>query len=544
MPHPAIPERSPPPPPQPSSGEDVVVLGASVAGLLAAHALAEGGAGVVLVERDALPADGAPAAAGPPDGASADAAPDVRVRRGVPQGAHPHALLAAGLRSLERRFPGFGAELAARGAQMLDVGRDTRWWHYGGLKASVATGLTVPFMTRPLLEAVLRARVLAHPRVRLLDGWAARGLVPSPDGARVAGVRLAPAGHAATADPDDGAEGTAAAAEALLWPAVLVVDATGRGSRAAAWLAALGHAQPAETIVQADVRYTSRLYRRGRADLPDGARVAYLLPEPPRERRTGACFPVEGDRWLVSCGGWHGDHAPDDEAGFRAFARALPTGDVADVVERCEPLSELAVHRYPAGRRRHYERLAQVPGALPGGLLVVGDALCSFNPIYGQGMTSAALQADRLAAALGAGWRPGAQDGAHGEAASGALARRFYRRVTPVLDAVWAISAGEDQRYAESGVRPDRATRLRHRLTARVHRAATRDPAVSRAFAQVMHLVRPARALLAPRVLWGVLRHGAPRAAARPVADALPPVPAPTAGAQSAGRLRRPAASA
>jgi 2-polyprenyl-6-methoxyphenol hydroxylase-like FAD-dependent oxidoreductase len=279
-------------------------------------------------------------------------------------------------------------------------------------------------------------------------------------------------------------------AETLL--ADLVVDAGGRGSRAPAWLEALGYGRPAEERVTIGVGYTTRLYRRRTDDLP-GARYAVALPTPPHQTRMGVLFPVEGARWMVTLGGWLGDHAPGDEAGFLAFARSLPAPDIADVIAGAEPLGEPALHKFPTSLRRRYERLRRVPE----GYLVLGDALCSFNPIYGQGMTVAALEALEFNACLRAG-----QGGLAG------LPRRFYRRAARVIEGPWQLAAGGDFAYPEVAGRKAPGTDLLNRYAARVQRAATRDPKVCRALVAVTNLLAPPAALFGPRVLWQVARAG------------------------------------
>jgi 2-polyprenyl-6-methoxyphenol hydroxylase-like FAD-dependent oxidoreductase len=426
-----------------------------MAGLLAARVLADHFSSVVVVERDRLPNEFVP-------------------RKGVPQGRHVHGLLAKGQEILQQLFPGLVEELIADGAVPGDIALDTRWFHYGGYKTRFESGLRGILLSRPLIEGHVRRRVAARENITLLEECDASALAASEDRARVTGVVVRRFGETAS--------------ETL--PGELVVDAGGRGSRAAAWLEALGYARAPEEEIKIGVGYTSRLLRRRADHLPD-AKAAIIAATPPNERRLGVLFPIEGERWMVTLGGWLGDHAPPEPSGFADFARSLPAPDVYDVLKDAEPLSEFAVHKFPSNLRRRYERVARVPD----GYVVTGDALCSFNPIYGQGMTVAALEALALDACVRA-----------DRARLAGLPRRFYKRVSKVIDIAWQSAAGADFAYpAVEGVKPP-GTDVINRYVDRVQRAVLRDATVHLAFLDVMNLTKAPTSLFHPRVLWRVLR--------------------------------------
>jgi 2-polyprenyl-6-methoxyphenol hydroxylase-like FAD-dependent oxidoreductase len=428
--------------------EHAIVLGGSMAALLAARVLSEQFARVTLVERDLYPVEAEP-------------------RKGVPQGRQLHALLAKGLQVLHGFFPDLKDALRAGGAIIGDPGTDLRWHHFGGYKIATPTDMEGVYVSRPFLEGEVRRRVLALPNVTALQNYDVEGLVASGD-------RTAVTGATVRNRAEDRVEQLAAD---------LVVDATGRGSQAPKWLAALGYAAPDEAQVKVDVGYTTRTYRRDPAD-----RVGCIAAEEaPAGKRFGMAFPAEGDRWIVLQGGLLGDHAPHDEQGFLDFARTLPTLDVYNVIKDAEPLTDFAIHKFPHSRRRYYERLKRVPA----NFVAVGDAVCSFNPIFGQGMTVAAVEAQQLGTWL-------RTDRARDP-------RRFFKQIAGVVDVPWTLAVGEDFRYPQVTGPKSPGTDLLNAYSARLHRAATHDPVVLTAFLKVAHLLAPPTSLFHPRVVARVL---------------------------------------
>lgn len=427
-----------------------LVIGGSIAGLLAARVLSDSFAKVTIMERDHLPAG-------------------AETRKGTPQSRHGHGLLAGGAQIIERLLPGFGAELLANGALPCDVIGDARWYQLGGYKAKFKSGLQGVLMSRPLIEAVIRRRVLALPNVTVVEA-SVQELLASADDSQVTGVRLT-TGQEVAAD--------------------FVVDASGRGSRAPGWLEALGYEKPVEESVKINVGYATRIFRRRPTDL-NGDLAAFITPTAPEQTRVGFMVPMEGGRWIITVGGWLGDHAPLDLAGWIEFARTLPAPDIYEVVKDAEPLSETVVHKIPANVRRRYEQLRRSPA----GFIVMGDALCAFNPVYGQGMTVAAFEAQALEQSLQA------------DANLVDLHRRFFASAAKIVDVPWSMATGEDFRYPTiEGKRPP-GTALLHRYLERVHFVARTDAVVCRTFFDVANMIKPPTALFHPKLLWRVLTGG------------------------------------
>jgi 2-polyprenyl-6-methoxyphenol hydroxylase-like FAD-dependent oxidoreductase len=430
-----------------------LVIGGSLAGLVAARVLSDYFDQVTILERD--PVNDVPES-----------------RKGQPQTVHLHGLLAQGFDIIKQYFPGIEQSLVEGGALTGDIAEKIRWHQFGGYKLQFASGLIGITMSRPFFEWHIRQRVLALRNVKLRSSCAVTGLVTRRDKKRVTGVQFI--------DRTNGNQ-----TQSL--PAGLVVDASGRGSSALKWLEELGYAKPSEEEVKIKVGYATRIYRRD----PGDQFTVMISADPPLGKRGAYLFPIEGDRWIVTAGGYLGDYPPTDETGFLEFLRSIPAPDIYNILSRAEPLSEIHAYKYPASLRRHYERLQRFPE----GYLVLGDAFASFNPIYGQGMTSAALQAQALDQILKK--RRSLHD----------LWRPFYREAAKVVDTPWQMAVGEDFRYPETEGPKSVWTDFLNSYVLRVHIATHHDREVYAQFLRVMNLIDPPASLLAPRVLWRLWRH-------------------------------------
>ena len=415
-----------------------------MAGLLAARAVSDLADEVVVLERERLTDTVAP-------------------RGHVPQGRHLHVLLAAGLDTLSDSFPGIEAELESRGAVRVDG--TSSWFYQGGAyRARGDWGRPMLCQTRPLLEQVVRARVAALPRVTVESGVLVERVVLA--NGRVEGV----------------------VADGVELPADLVVDCSGRNSRIAHDLEAAGRLAPPVSRVGIDIGYSSFLMRRSPDDL-DGQFLVCI--DNPGSFRLGAVVPVEGDRWQVTLSGVHGDAPPVDAEGIADFASSLPTPAVGQLIARCERLSKVEVYRFPSSQRRHYEKVSHL---IPG-LVTLGDASSSFDPVYGQGMTSSALQAVALRGVV-----------ENVGLASPELPKRFHRKAARIIDAPWRIAVGADFGHpATVGPKPIGTDQL-NGYTRRVVRAAHASVPVARTFNRVLNLVDPPTALLRPAMVVHVVR--------------------------------------
>ena len=427
-----------------------------MAGLFTARVLSEHFKKVYLVERDPILDQPQP-------------------RKSQPQAHHAHILLAKGLVTMQNYFPDLLDILKSSGATVCDPGQTMVWNCYGNYRTPFALGRQNVFVSRPFLEWKIRQQVLNLENLEVLSGYSVDHLLIDQHRQQVTDVQITPLQNkqASTILRGD-----------------LIVDASGRGSRSGKWLKSLGYEKPEESKVSCGTGYTSRIYQRN----PEKSGVpkwVAITPDAPKEQRGGAALPVEGNRWLVSLSGWHGDHALNNEADFQAFAKSLPAPDLYNIVSQNQPLSDFFVHKFPCSLRRHFEKLARFPQ----GYLVLGDAVCSFNPIYGQGMTSSILQAAALDTLLKE--RKGALRN---------IAQPYFQRIAKLIDTPWQIAVGEDFRFPQTMGKKRPGTDLINAYLSHVHRTTHTDPVVCKVFIEVLNMLAPPTRLFRPQIIGRVLR--------------------------------------
>ncbi|GAA2453726.1 hypothetical protein GCM10010191_85570 [Actinomadura vinacea] len=428
-----------------TSREHAIVVGGSLAGLLAARVLSDHFDRVTLVERDRLPDSAAH-------------------RPGVPQGRHLHVLWSRGMEIAERLFPGLEEELGAAGAPVLGIPSDLLWMTPQGWRRRFEVNRLMTF-SRELLDFSVRARLAKIDNVRVLDGQEVTGLIASTGGG-VGGVEARERGTTGDGEPLRGD---------------LVVDATGRGTRAPEWLGRLGFPEPKQTLIDPMLAYASRRYAIPSGFDP-GWKALYLQADPPNTR-TGALFPQEGGRWIVSLFGTAGDYPPTDDEGFLSFAKSLRSPHLYEAIKDAEPLTPISGYRRTANHRRHYEKMPR----LPEGFVALGDSMCALNPLYGQGMSVAALSALTL------------DDGIRNGTAPTALAGKMAKNAA----GAWLVATGEDMRYPTTkGASAGISTRVINRYVARVVKVANLDQHVCMRMVNVLALIAPPQSLFMPDVLW------------------------------------------
>jgi 2-polyprenyl-6-methoxyphenol hydroxylase-like FAD-dependent oxidoreductase len=436
-----------------------VVVGGGLAGCLAAWALIGRADRIVVLERDRYPEPSA-------------------FRPGTPQSRHAHLLMEGGRRALQELLPGLDADLLARGAVPVPVPGGLRWLSSGGWMPRFATDLTFVSCTRPVLDDAVLRRVRGAPSVTFLERTEGVGLLG--DAATVTGVLARVRGAA-----PDGAGGGGTVHELA---ADLVVDASGRSSRTPQWLRALGCPKTPEDRVDTGISYASRLFHHA-PGIDASQSALYIQAQAPDHPRLGILLPVEGNRWTVSLGGLRGSEPEPGAAGFDAFLGLLRDPALREVLSTASPAGETYGFRPGPSVRRHYQRSA------PDGLVVLGDAACAGNPVYGQGISLAAFGALAL--------REGVREHGLGPGTS----RQVQTGIAAAAKDAWTMSAAEDVRFPTTAGGPSGAVlRLQHRYLDRVVARSSRDEEVCARFSEVMTLVTPPAVLFSPRVAWPVLR--------------------------------------
>jgi 2-polyprenyl-6-methoxyphenol hydroxylase-like FAD-dependent oxidoreductase len=444
-------------------GNHAIVLGGSIGGIVAARVLADHFERVTVFERDTIPELGAP-------------------RKGVPQGRQAHGLLYGGYAALETLFPGWSELVVREGGIRAEPGRDGLWIHHGHVQARVDAPISGLLASRPLLEGTLRKRLLDRPNVTFQEGADVLGITTAPDRSRVSGARVR--------ERSSGFERTLAAD--------LVIDALGRGSPSARWLAELEYAAPECEEVRINQYYTSRLFRRPRHGFEGNLFI--VVAAVPDNPRSAAMLAMEGDRFIVALTASFGERVPEDLDGFRDYAELLPSPEVGRFVRHAEPLDEARTHPFPASRRLRYEALR----AFPAGYLVFGDAIASFNPVFGQGITVAALEGLLLGECLTQGLDR--------------IAQRFFKGASRVVDIPWSTAVLNDLRFPKVAGKRTPMVRFLHGYLPRVYERGTHDAVIARTVLDVVNLGKSPSALLSPRMLWHVYgpRQGRPQGLVAP----------------------------
>ncbi|PMB42650.1 monooxygenase [Fischerella thermalis CCMEE 5330] len=434
--------------------EKTVVIGGSIAGLLAARVLAEYCDSVTIIERDKLPLQ-------------------PHNRKGVPQSVQPHVLLVRGYRILEELFPGIGSQLSAAGALTIDWLREFYLFAQGQWSNNaVAPSEIISFTcSRPLLEWTIRKRLAEFSQIKFIEQHRAIALLTNSHKTQVTGIKL-------QSLTGDGIKDLAAS---------LVVDASGRSSHAPQWLEDIGLTPPPETIVNPFLGYATRRYKPPE-DFTAGWKVMLISQEAPQNTRLGYLAKIEGGELIATLGGYGRDFPPLDEQGFLAFARSLSSSCFYEIIKDAEPVSPIYAHRATANRLRHYEQVQ-----MPKGFVALGDAVCALCPVYGQGMTVSALSAMVLKD-----WLNNSQ----------LVTSRFQKNLAKSNALHWILATGQDSRFPTTAGRkqPNRLNKLLAGYNQKLMQMSNVDTDLRTLFAEVSHFLKSPLTFYHPQVILRVIR--------------------------------------
>ena len=432
-----------------------IVIGGSISGLLAVHALSDCFEKVTLIERDTYPERPG-------------------IQKGIPQSAHLHLLLDKGQKLLEDFFPGIREELTAAGANYIDSAKDLAWYQQGVWKKRFESGLNMMLCSRGLLDWTIRKRIIELSGVELRTETTAANLIPSKDKSRITGIQIHP---------------TRKRNQLEELRADLIVDASGRGSKTPYWLEEMGYGKPRETNIGLNLSYTTRLYRKPE-DIETDWQFLVHYPKIPTGTRLGAIATIEGNLWMVGLQGYFQDQANPEEDEYLEFARSLPRPEIYEALKNASPLSEFRVHKVPSSRWRRYDRIKKFLD----GLIVTGDATCSFNPIFAQGMTIAAQDAALLNAAL-------KNEIKKNQGLSAGFAKRYQKKQSSLISLPWLMASILDFKYPRTVGKKPPAHVIFAWYTTQLLELSSTNEKVYHSFLEVMHMHRGLLNIMKPSVL-------------------------------------------
>ncbi len=436
-----------------------IVIGGSITGLIAAKVLTKHFDKVVIIERDHLSSE-------------------PKFRQGVPQSLQVHALLRKGKEILEQFFPGLIKELVELGAKETDMVEDWQYLFADGWAPMFTSGIIIPTCSRNLLENTIRKRLENHKNLEFLEAHQVTGLLLNGDRSQIAGIKFKNQQN-----------------QELQISARFVADASGRNSPTPKWLENNGYPKPQETVINSFLGYASRWFEKPSEFRADWQGLT-LMYKPQDCKRGGVLYPVENQTWIVTLAGIAKDYPPTDEKGFMEFASSLRSKEIYDAIKNAKPISPIYGYRGTENRLRHYEKLERFPE----NFVVMGDAVCSFNPVYGQGMTAAALAGLTLANCLEQ------QKVDISDRNLLGLSRRFQKQLARINETPWLMATSDDLRWSTTvGAKPDLKMRLMHKYIENVIATACNNKYVYQRFIEVAHLIKSPTALFTPDIFLQVL---------------------------------------
>ncbi|MBY0095844.1 FAD-dependent oxidoreductase [Mesobacillus maritimus] len=432
-------------------GKKAIVIGGSIAGILTAKVLSDFFHEVVMIEKDI-------------------ALDYPTIRKGVPQGAHGHALLKSGEEILEKLFPGFIEELLAAGSVASDFSQDISWYHHGSWKVSHYSGIRTVQQSRPFLEYHLQRRLKMIQNIQYIDGAKVLQLLTTENHSKVSGVVY------------QDLEGIVTELEAEV-----VVDSSGAASLTPQWLSKLGLPSPEKTEVKVDLHYASRIYQ-SLSPIENKWKGLLVYPNPPKQTFGGGIYRIEDNKWMVTLFGYGMEKPVTTAESFLEHAASLDHLPIYEAIKNGIPASDVSVYQFPKLRRFHYEKHRQ----LPNGLVVIGDAFCRIDPVFAQGMSLSALEASALQSVLVQ---------CQQNQSLNNISKMAHRGFSKVLMVPWLIALVEDFRFVHTRGKKLFGLSVIQSFIKKVVLACAHDKQVYEQFISVLHLKAHPVTLFSPKVL-------------------------------------------
>ena len=435
-------------------GKKAIVIGGSIAGLLTSRILSTFFEAVILIEKDHFP--------------DSDEG-----RNGTPQSNHIHILLVRGRRILERFFPGLEDELLRNGAIKIDFLGDGKFLLATGWAMRFNSGIETFTCTRNLLEQTIRAQIKKIKNVEIIENTTVTGLISNKSGTTVLGVNCISGNNEQIFKGD------------------LIVDSSGRNTRSPEWLEKISFKKPEELRVDSFVGYATRKYLPPK-NFHGKWKMLVILNQPPSNPRAGLIYPIEKNQWLVGLSGIGKHYPPTDEKEFLEFTKKLADTELYETIKNATPVSEIHGFRIQGSRQYQYEKLPQWPE----NFLVLGDAVSIFNPFYGQGVTSAALAAEKLHELLHK----------HNSKTFNGFAKNFQKELAKTVSLPWILGTSEDFRWSTTtGKRPNFITKFMQNYAEKVMFLTPKSRLATKSFLEMMHMIKSPLVIFHPLIILQLL---------------------------------------
>lgn len=444
-----------------------IVIGCSISGIMAAKVLSNYFNKVTVLEQDSFS--------------------NRYHRRGTPQATHTHILLVKGVENMFSLFPLLEEDLLSQGAQKFDFLKNGRFLVPTGWAKVIDSNLITVSCTRNLLESSMRRQLLECDNVEISENTSVNGLIYDHDKNIVTGVKTSPSYNKSTTDQDN-TFGS------------FVVDTSGRNSKTSQWIQNLGIGHAPETHVESNVAYSTRYYQAPK-DIEYDWNIIAILNRPPNEPNMGGIMRIEDNKWIVTMYSIGRDFPPTDQEGFETFAYNLPSKDIYNLIAQAKPISPIYGYRFKGSTFRHYEKVSKWPE----NFISFGDAACTFNPFYGQGITTASIGAKTLDKILKKhinNKKDSTTNHQNTPANLVGISKKFQNKIAKENSYPWLLATGEDFRWPTTkGKKPSLITRKIQEYADKIILLTPESKRSTLYFQQMMQMVKSPIILFHPELI-------------------------------------------